>query len=113
LGRDPHLSGRFLSSEEGSKVMDPHATWRDMQNALKDEDWDLAIELAEALLTWLKRGGFPPVIVDKDLPYGWHRKLAEAGATFVINELRNGSGQVCDTLATERSFRCAVAFSFW
>lgn len=64
--------------------MDPHATWRDMQNALKDEDWDLAIELAEALLTWLKGGGFPPVIGDKDLPYGWHRKLAEAGATFVI-----------------------------
>jgi hypothetical protein len=55
-----------------------------MQNALKDEDWDLAIELAEALLTWLKGGGFPPVIGDKDLPYGWHRKLAEAGATFVI-----------------------------
>jgi len=64
--------------------MDPHATWRDMQNALKDEDWELAIELAEALLTWLKGGGFPPVIGDKDLPYGWHRKLAEAGATFVI-----------------------------
>lgn len=64
--------------------MDPHATWRDMQNALKDEDWELAIELAEALLTWLKGGGFPPLIGDKDLPYGWHRKLAEAGATFVI-----------------------------
>jgi len=64
--------------------MDPHATWRDMQNALKDEDWDLAIELAEALLTWLKGGGFPPVIGDKDLPYGWHRRLAEAGATFII-----------------------------
>lgn len=24
------------------------------------------------------------MIGDKDLPYGWHRKLAEAGATFVI-----------------------------
>jgi|CXWL01.1.fsa_nt_gi hypothetical protein len=64
--------------------MDPHATWQDMQNALKDEDWEFAIEFAEALLTWLKGGGFPPVIGDKDLPYGWHRKLAEAGATFVI-----------------------------
>jgi hypothetical protein len=64
--------------------MDPHATWRDMQNALKDEDWDLAIELAEALLAWLKGGGFPPVIGDKDLPYGWHRQLAEAGTRFVI-----------------------------
>lgn len=64
--------------------MDPHATWRDMQSALIDEDWDLAAELAEALLAWLKGGGFPPVIGDKDLPYGWHRQLAEAGAKYVM-----------------------------
>ena len=64
--------------------MDPHATWREMQSELMAENWELAIELAEALLTWLKGGGFPPLIGDKDLPYGWHRKLAEAGATFVI-----------------------------
>lgn len=64
--------------------MDPHATWKQMQEELIAENWELAMELAEALLTWLKGGGFPPVIGDKDLPYGWHRKLAEAGATFVI-----------------------------
>jgi len=64
--------------------MDPHATWKQMQEELVAENWDIAIELAEALLRWLKGGGFPPVIGDKDLPYGWHRKLAEAGATFVI-----------------------------
>ena len=64
--------------------MDPHATWRDMQSALINEDWDLAIELAEALQKWLRGGGFPPLIGDKDLPYGWHRQLAEAGARFVI-----------------------------
>ena len=64
--------------------MDPHATWRDMQSALINEDWDLAIELAEALQKWLRGGGFPPLIGDKDLPYGWHRQIAEAGARFVI-----------------------------
>ena len=64
--------------------MDPHATWRDMQSALIDEDWDFAIELAESLLGWLLGGGFPPLIGDKDLPYGWHRQLAEAGAKYVI-----------------------------
>ena len=64
--------------------MDPHATWKQMQEELIAENWELAMELAEALLAWLKGGGFPPVIGDKDLPYGWHRNLAEAGATFVI-----------------------------
>jgi len=64
--------------------MDPHATWRDMQNALIDEDADYAVELAEALLSWLQRGGFPPIVGDKDLPYGWHRQIAKAGAEYVL-----------------------------
>lgn len=64
--------------------MDPHTTWRDMQRELMAENWQLAIELAEALLAWLKGGGFPPMVGDPDLPYGWHRQLAEAGATFVL-----------------------------
>jgi hypothetical protein len=64
--------------------MDPHATWREMQSELMAENWELAIELAEALLAWLKGGGFPPLVGDKDLPYGRHRQLAEAGAKFVI-----------------------------
>lgn len=64
--------------------MDPHTTWQEMQSELMAENWEAAIELAEALLAWLKGGGFPPVIGEKDLPYGWHRQLAEAGARFVI-----------------------------
>ena len=83
--------------------MDPHATWREMQSELIAENWELAIELAEALLAWLKGGGFPPVIGDKDLPYGWHRKLAEAGATFVINAA--GLEQIDDTEREEQAAR--------
>ena len=64
--------------------MDPHTTWREMQQELIAENWELAIERAKALLAWLKCGGFPPVIGNADLPYGWHRQLAEAGARFVI-----------------------------
>ena len=64
--------------------MDPHATWKQMQEELVAENWELAIELAEALLAWLKSGGFPPLVGSHDLPYGWHRKLAEAGATYVL-----------------------------
>lgn len=64
--------------------MDPHVAWREMQRELIAENWEAAMEHAEALLEWLQGGGFPPVIGDKDLPYGWHRTLAEAGANFVL-----------------------------
>ena len=64
--------------------MDPHATWKQMQEELVAENWDIAVELAEALLHWLNGNGFPPLIGSKDLPCGWHRALAEAGAKYVI-----------------------------
>ena len=64
--------------------MDPHVAWREMQRELIAENWEPAMEYAEALLKWLQGGGFPPVIGDADLPYGWHRTLAEAGAKFVL-----------------------------
>ena len=64
--------------------MDPHATWKQMQEELAAENWDIAIELAEALLTWLDGNGFPPLVGSNDLPYGWHRSLAEAGAKYVL-----------------------------
>lgn len=64
--------------------MDPHATWKQMQEELVAENWDIATELAEALLHWLKGNGFPPLIGSSDLPYGWHRALAEAGAKDVL-----------------------------
>lgn len=41
--------------------MDPQATWSQLQDACRDEDWDAADELAQSLLNWLQRGGFSPV----------------------------------------------------
>ena len=64
--------------------MDPTATWDALQRELMAENWEQATELAESLLTWLGRDGFPPLIGSKDLPYGWHRALAEAGAKYVL-----------------------------
>jgi len=57
------------------------------------------MEYAEALLRWLHGGGFPPVIGDADLPYGWHRKLAEAGANFVL--IAAGCEQIDDIAELE------------
>lgn len=65
--------------------MDPHVTWKQMQEELVAENWDIAIELAEALLAWLNRNGFPPLIGSNDLPCDGHRALAEAGAKYVLD----------------------------
>ena len=40
--------------------MDPPATWEQLQEAYGNADWETARELAQALLEWLDRGGFPP-----------------------------------------------------
>ncbi len=42
--------------------MDPNRTWQDLAQAVADDDWETAGELAEDLLGWLDRGGFPPEI---------------------------------------------------
>lgn len=40
--------------------MDPQATWEQLQEAYGNADWETVRELAQALLDWLDRGGFPP-----------------------------------------------------
>ena len=42
--------------------MDPNQTWQDLAQAVADDDWETAGEIAEDLLGWLGRGGFPPEI---------------------------------------------------
>lgn len=46
--------------------MDPQATWDQLQEAYRLRDWAVARELAQSLLDWLARGGFPPVISEPD-----------------------------------------------
>lgn len=42
--------------------MDPTATWILLSDAVKEEDWDLAVHHAENLMTWMNGNGFPPRI---------------------------------------------------
>jgi len=57
--------------------MDPQQTWTDMLDALKQNDHDEAKELAGALLEWLGKGGFPPIVVgDESIGADWHRTIA-------------------------------------
>jgi hypothetical protein len=41
--------------------MDPQAAWNQLQEAYRIRDWEAVRELAQSLLDWLERGGFPPV----------------------------------------------------
>ena len=60
--------------------MDPQATLSELLQAVDDRDWDRVDELAEALLHWLERRGFPPLTLGaKSLGHDWHRAIA----TFV------------------------------
>jgi hypothetical protein len=42
--------------------MDPNAAWLALSEAVARDDWQTAAQLAEGLLAWLDRDGFPPTI---------------------------------------------------
>lgn len=44
--------------------MDPQAAWNQLQDAYRNRDWEAVGELAQSLLDWLERGGFPPMTPD-------------------------------------------------
>ena len=59
--------------------MDPQATWDQLQKAYCIRDWEAVRELAQSLLDWLQRGGFPPTVLGK--PFSdpdQHREVALA-----------------------------------
>ena len=42
--------------------MDPSVTWCAIAEAVKNDEWEEAVEHAQTLLDWLLKEGFPPVI---------------------------------------------------
>ena len=69
--------------------MDPNATWQQLLDALEASDWDTAGEFAEELLTWLLKGGFPPVVFpERRLGDEWSRALARLTCELVLAEPR-------------------------
>lgn len=58
--------------------MDPQVTWQELLEASAKREFDRMEELAEALLHWIDRRGYPPKTVDRDdLPRGWHKAIAQ------------------------------------
>lgn len=66
--------------------MDPEATFAELIKAVRHRKWDQIEELADALLLWMDRGGFPPVTIgQKELGVQWHRAVA----TFVCHAAKS------------------------
>jgi hypothetical protein len=42
--------------------MDPNTCWQEMEEAVNTANWGIAVQKAEALIEWLQKDGFPPVI---------------------------------------------------
>lgn len=78
--------------------MDPQATWFELMNVFQSGDWKRVRDLAEALLQWLNRGGFPPeTLVSKatsdgglsgppqSLGPGWNRVVSLAASRYALD----------------------------
>lgn len=56
--------------------MDPQATWNELHAAIAERDWPRVTELADALLLWIGRKGFPPQTSSHvGLTRSWHRDV--------------------------------------
>ena len=68
--------------------MDPQQTLADMLTAMKENRWEDAKELADALHGWLTKGGFPPTTLgDASLGKEWHRAVATFACMATISEV--------------------------
>jgi hypothetical protein len=68
--------------------MDPQSTWKQLLSAYTDGDWDLIEELANELLHWLDRGGFPPKVIDHPELDDWNRALTKAGCQHALETVQ-------------------------
>ncbi len=59
--------------------MDAQTAWNEMLTAILQKDWEQVSEFAVGLLSWMKRGGFPPQTTAFTMPARWNRAQAEFG----------------------------------
>ena len=65
--------------------MDPQATWNRLLEEWANRNWLDVAELAEALLEWLSKDGFPPdTMTSRGLGADWHRMLALTMCRFAL-----------------------------
>jgi hypothetical protein len=71
--------------------MDPQIAWENLLDAYADGDWPAATEHAEALLSWMERGGFPPqTVASKQLRPELERAIAIAACRLALEKAGQG-----------------------
>jgi len=78
--------------------MDPQAAWLELMDAFHQLDWDRVRDLAEGLLHWMDRGGFPPETAtvskaaddasnepSRTLGSEWNRTVAQAACRYALD----------------------------
>lgn len=93
--------------------MDPQATWDSLLSEWAAGNWLDVYELAEALLQWLSKDGFPPETMGKkSLGADWNRVQATAMATFALqraNEVLDNPAGIPNTVPF--TLQCSVCSS--
>jgi len=78
--------------------MDPQATWNSLLEEWANRNWLAVSELAEALLEWLSKDGFPPdTMGNRSLGADWHRELASTMCKFALeraNDVLDSPNQI-------------------
>lgn len=66
--------------------MDPNETARLLVAALERRQWDAVEAHANDLLSWLDRGGFPPLLIGSaGLGSSWHRPIARVACLRALS----------------------------
>jgi hypothetical protein len=70
--------------------MDPQATWNALLDAWTQRDWQEVVDLAEALLEWIRKGGFPPKTTPgRQMGADWNHVLSVAACKFALGRASN------------------------
>lgn len=69
--------------------MDPQTTWDMLLRAWSRRAWDDVLDLSQALLDWLDKGGFPPETnYPTELGAEWNTVVARAAIEFALRRSR-------------------------
>jgi hypothetical protein len=69
--------------------VDPQATWNELHDAVADRDWERVEELADALLEWIGKGGFPPkTSAHPRLTQSWHKDVTHCVCHLALASLK-------------------------
>ena len=84
--------------------MDPQVAWDEMLTAVSERDWEQAEEFAEALLKWLRQGGYPPRTVGHvTIQRNWNQAMGEFGCLMALQYVLVGMILIAAARARRRS----------